>query len=176
VTSPAAVAALSHVAIVGGAAQEWHAMSASRWSQQLTDLGKAADHLGIAWLTVRPYRSHADAVTLSRKISVGRCEVVVDGRADGKARLVTALAGLRAQRQPFTDSAIAAALNHPAPTDPDLIIVLGPSTRLPTSVVWELAYSELVFSDVAWPDFDGHHLELAASDFATRHRRFGGID
>jgi undecaprenyl diphosphate synthase len=43
-------------------------------------------------------------------------------------------------------------------------------------MVWELAYSELVFIDIAWSDLNASHLELAIDDFNRRHRRFGGLD
>jgi undecaprenyl diphosphate synthase len=43
-------------------------------------------------------------------------------------------------------------------------------------MVWELAYSELVFIDLSWWEFDASHLELAIDDFNRRHRRFGGLD
>jgi undecaprenyl diphosphate synthase len=42
--------------------------------------------------------------------------------------------------------------------------------------VWELAYSELVFLDVAWTDVNAEHVEMAIDDFLRRDRRFGGID
>jgi undecaprenyl diphosphate synthase len=43
-------------------------------------------------------------------------------------------------------------------------------------MVWELAYSELVFIDLEWQRFESSHLELAIDDFNRRHRRFGGLD
>jgi len=40
-------------------------------------------------------------------------------------------------------------------------------------LLWQLAYAELVFSDVLWPDFDAAHLDAAIADFAARERRYG---
>jgi len=64
----------------------------------------------------------------------------------------------------------------PASTEPDLVVVLGPSDRLPSSLVWELAYSELVYLDVAWADLAPDHLVAAIDAYRHRHRRFGGLD
>ena len=68
------------------------------------------------------------------------------------------------------------ALLAPANQEADLVVVLGPPDRLPESMVWELAYSELVFIDIDWSMFTSSHLELAIDDFNRRHRRFGGLD
>ena len=57
-----------------------------------------------------------------------------------------------------------------------VIVVLGESTRLPPSLVWELAYGELVFHPMAWHELSPDHLVEAIADFARRQRRFGGLD
>jgi undecaprenyl diphosphate synthase len=41
--------------------------------------------------------------------------------------------------------------------------------------LWELAYSELLFSDVLWPDFRRGHLFAAVVEYQQRHRRYGGV-
>jgi undecaprenyl diphosphate synthase len=64
----------------------------------------------------------------------------------------------------------------PAAQDADLVLVLGPPDRMPESMVWELAYCEIVFIDLDWSAFTANHLELAIDDFNRRHRRFGGLD
>jgi undecaprenyl diphosphate synthase len=71
---------------------------------------------------------------------------------------------------------VAAALYEPADSEPDLVVVLGRSTHLPPSLVWELAYAELVFIPVEWRELGGRHLLSAMDDFAGRRRRFGGLD
>ena len=58
----------------------------------------------------------------------------------------------------------------------DLIVVLGEPTRLPPSLVWELAYGELVFRPMEWNELTKDHLVEAIADFAQRERRFGGLD
>jgi undecaprenyl diphosphate synthase len=75
-----------------------------------------------------------------------------------------------------TEQRLSSALSAPAPTEPDLVIVLGNATEIPGSLVWELAYAEMVFLDTPWNALDAEHLEMAIDDFARRDRRFGGID
>ncbi len=58
--------------------------------------------------------------------------------------------------------------------DPDLIIRTGGERRLSNFLLWQAAYSELVFSDQLWPDFTRAHLEAALAEFNARRRRFGG--
>ena len=56
---------------------------------------------------------------------------------------------------------------------PDLFIRTGGEHRISNFLLWQLAYSELYFTDVLWPDFDKEALEEAFSAFASRQRRFG---
>lgn len=59
--------------------------------------------------------------------------------------------------------------------DPDLFIRTGGERRLSNYLLWNLAYTELYFSDVLWPDFSEADLDAALEDFARRERRFGGL-
>ena len=56
---------------------------------------------------------------------------------------------------------------------PDLLIRTGGELRISNFLLWQLAYSELHFSDVLWPDFDAAALDAALADYAGRQRRFG---
>ena len=58
--------------------------------------------------------------------------------------------------------------------DPDLIIRTGGERRLSNFLLWQSAYSELVFSDELWPDFTRAALERALAEYGARRRRFGG--
>jgi undecaprenyl diphosphate synthase len=58
--------------------------------------------------------------------------------------------------------------------DPDLIIRTSGEQRLSNYLLWQGAYSELVFRDELWPDFSRQALEASLEEFAARQRRFGG--
>jgi undecaprenyl diphosphate synthase len=60
--------------------------------------------------------------------------------------------------------------------DPDLLIRTGGEQRLSNFLLWQMAYTELYFCDVFWPDFDRTHLLAALADYQHRRRRFGGVE
>jgi undecaprenyl diphosphate synthase len=64
-------------------------------------------------------------------------------------------------------------LYAPEMNDPDILIRTSGERRLSNFLLWQCAYSELVFSDVLWPDFDRDELAAALDEFAARERRFG---
>jgi len=66
-------------------------------------------------------------------------------------------------------------LDAPDVPDPDLIIRTSGEQRLSNFLMWQAAYSELVFVPVHWPEFDKAALEGAIAEFAKRERRFGGL-
>jgi len=159
---------LRHVIVVGGTLPEWQALPDDQWRIRLSELGKVTDHVGASWLTIRPFESGTGAspsplsssasAALGRTAQVGGCLVVADPVADGRARLAAAVAGLQASGTPITEATIDGALNSPALADPDLVVVIGPPHRMPPSLVWELAYSELVFVETSWQHFGPGHL------------------
>ncbi len=65
------------------------------------------------------------------------------------------------------------ALSH-AP-EPDLFIRTGGEYRISNFLLWQMAYTELYFTDTYWPDFDANALDAAITAFAARERRFGRI-
>jgi undecaprenyl diphosphate synthase len=67
-----------------------------------------------------------------------------------------------------------ACLYAPEMHDPDLIIRTSGERRLSNYLLWQSAYSELVFRDELWPDFSREALEESLAEFAERRRRFGG--
>jgi undecaprenyl diphosphate synthase len=64
-------------------------------------------------------------------------------------------------------------LYAPEMNDPELLIRTSGEHRLSNYLLWQTAYSEFVFSDVLWPDFDYDELAAALEDYASRERRFG---
>ncbi len=58
---------------------------------------------------------------------------------------------------------------------PDLFIRTGGELRISNFLLWQLAYTELFFTDTLWPDFDEAALDQAIAGFAARERRFGGL-
>jgi undecaprenyl diphosphate synthase len=67
-----------------------------------------------------------------------------------------------------------ALLYAPEMHDPDLIIRTSGEQRLSNYLMWQSAYSELVFRDELWPDFDRAAFEACLAEFSARRRRFGG--
>ena len=59
--------------------------------------------------------------------------------------------------------------------DPDLFIRTGGEVRISNFLLWQVAYSELYFTDCLWPDFDAAGLDRALATYARRDRRFGGV-
>ncbi len=57
--------------------------------------------------------------------------------------------------------------------DPDLLIRTSNEFRISNFLLWQLAYTELYFTDTLWPDFDEHALDRALTSFEQRERRFG---
>ena len=74
------------------------------------------------------------------------------------------------------EKAIRARLYHPEFPDPDLVIRPSGEHRISNYLLWEIAYSELVFDDVLWPDFRREHLFAAIEEYQGRQRRYGGGD
>ncbi len=169
---------LRHVVIVGGSLHDWNTLGETGWRDRIVELGKAAEHAGAEWLTMRPLDrvNPPHGGTPASITRVGRCTGVVDPQTDGRQRLVAAVNVLRRDGLAITEANLAQVVNAPAPCDPDLAIIVGPDTDLPSTLVWELAYCELVYVDVAWLDLHGSDVERAVAEFASRHRRFGGLD
>jgi undecaprenyl diphosphate synthase len=59
--------------------------------------------------------------------------------------------------------------------DPDLLIRPGGEMRISNYLLWQLAYTEMYFSDVLWPDFDEAEIDKAIAAYQSRNRRFGGV-
>ncbi|MET0324343.1 MAG: undecaprenyl diphosphate synthase family protein [Ilumatobacteraceae bacterium] len=172
---------LAHVMVVAGTRRDWAAIDEAGWRRLAGELGTVVADAGGAWLTIRAYESGEDVPAssgldgLHLTAADGRCVVLIDPVSDGRERFASAMRQLPAGSA-VDEKAVAGVLYAPADVEPDLVLVLGPSTRLPPSLVWELAYGELVFLPIALADLRGQHLVEAIEDFQGRRRRFGGLD
>ncbi|VAX12567.1 Undecaprenyl diphosphate synthase [hydrothermal vent metagenome] len=77
------------------------------------------------------------------------------------------------QAAEITDEMIGAELSMSDQPDPDLFIRTGGEQRISNFLIWQLAYTELYFTDTLWPVFDRNEFDKALSSFAGRQRRFG---
>jgi len=96
----------------------------------------------------------------------------------GRAELVDAVRSIaRAGIAPdkIDERTIRKHLYAPDMPDPELMIRTSGEYRISNFLLWELAYSELVFTDVLWPDFRRGDLYAAIDEFQRRDRRFGGL-
>ncbi|HEY3144408.1 MAG TPA: polyprenyl diphosphate synthase [Acidimicrobiales bacterium] len=96
----------------------------------------------------------------------------------GRAEIIDAVramvrAGIPADK--VSEKTLRAHLYDPEMPDPDVVVRTSGEFRISNFLLWELAYSELVFSDVLWPDFRREHLFEAIREFQRRDRRFGGV-
>jgi len=169
---------LRHVLIVGGDLDEWASLSGEQWLERVDDLGAFCSRLGVRWLTLRAYgpgtgTSHHHLERWEHRVH--SCDVIVDPSGDGRERFASAMERLD-RADEVNEATVAVTLYEPADSEPDLVVILGPSTQLPPSLVWELAYAELVFIDTTWDVMSADDLSLAVDDFANRRRRFGGLD
>ena len=96
----------------------------------------------------------------------------------GRAEIVDAVKAIVAARVPadkVDEKLIRRHLYEPAMPDPDIVIRTSGEFRISNFLLWELAYSELIFTEVLWPDFRREHLFEAVREYQRRERRFGGI-
>ena len=96
----------------------------------------------------------------------------------GRAEIVDAVRSLVATgiaADKITEKRLREHLYAPDMPDPEMMIRTSGEYRISNFLLWELAYSELVFMDVLWPDFRREHLFDAVREFQSRSRRFGGV-
>ena len=96
----------------------------------------------------------------------------------GRAEIVDAVQALvrdGVAPDKVSERAIRDRLYAPDMPDPELVVRTSGETRISNFLLWELAYSELVFTDVLWPDFRREHLFDAIREYQSRERRFGGV-
>jgi undecaprenyl diphosphate synthase len=77
--------------------------------------------------------------------------------------------------QELTEEDLANFLSTANMPDPDLLIRTGGEQRISNFLLWQLAYAELYFTDVLWPEFDNELLGMALDWYQTRQRRYGQV-
>jgi undecaprenyl diphosphate synthase len=91
----------------------------------------------------------------------------------GMRRLATAVQDGTLAPTDIDEARIAAVLDTNGMPDPDLLIRTSGEMRISNFLLWQLAYAELYFTEVLWPDFDERELQCALDVYARRQRRFG---
>ena len=95
----------------------------------------------------------------------------------GRWDIMQAVNRLRAEHggasEPWTETQLQAYLALGDLPEPDLFIRTGGEQRISNFLLWQLAYTELYFTDTLWPDFDGQALDQAIASYQQRERRFG---
>jgi undecaprenyl diphosphate synthase len=101
----------------------------------------------------------------------------------GRAELADAFTALAREMsrngglgKPVTEEAIARHLYTAGQDDPDLLIRSSGERRVSNFLLWQIAYTELYVTGVAWPDFRTKHLLEAILDYQGRERRYGGVE
>ena len=154
-----------------------------RRRDELHDLGVRVRFIGrrAGRVPGRLRRQIADAEDLTR--GNRRLTLTFAFNYGGRAELVDAaraiayeVAAGRLDPDKISDRTLARHLYAPDMPDPDLLVRTSGEFRISNYLLWELAYAELVFTDVLWPDFRREHLFEAIREFQRRERRFGAVD
>lgn len=116
--------------------------------------GMTADNKALTLVVALSYGSRQEIAMAARRLA----EEVQAGRLDPAA---------------IDEEAVTARLYTADIPDPDLVVRTSGEQRLSNFLLWQSAYSELVFVDTLWPDFTKRDLEAAIEEFHRRERRFG---
>jgi len=127
------------------------------WAEELTRANTT-----ITMFVAFNYGGRAEIIDAARRFTAKRVAQSAEGRPAGPL-------ALRSDEEEFR-----ACLYAPEMHDPDLIIRTSGERRLSNYLLWQSAYSELVFRDELWPDFTREALEQSLAEYSERRRRFGG--
>ena len=103
-----------------------------------------------------------------------KLDLVVAASYGGRWDIVNAFNKLNeSSKQNITENDLTSLLSTSKFKDPDLCIRTGNEQRISNFLLWQLAYTELYFPEILWPDFDDDEFEKALSEYSSRTRRFG---
>ncbi len=120
-----------------------------------------------AWNEAESATAHNSKLTLSVAFNYGgRWDIVQACKAAMQAGV---------QAQDLTEAKLSEFMAMNYAPDPDLFIRTGGELRISNFLLWQVAYTEFVFSDCLWPDFGEAQLDAAIEAFRERDRRFGGV-
>ena len=123
--------------------------------KRITDAEELTKHnSGINLVIAANYGGHWDIVQATKRLA----ELVEQGQL---------------QSSDIDESLLATQISLADLPEPDLFIRTGGEKRVSNFLLWQLAYTELFFTDTLWPDFDKSTFTEALESFATRQRRFG---
>lgn len=135
------------------------------------DLSRLSDRLQAGMRDAEKLTAGNDGLSLQIAVGYG-------GRWDiltACQRLATDVEAGRMSASEIDESTLSRALSLGDCPDPDLMIRTGGEKRISNFLLWHLAYAEMHFSDVLWPDFDAAVLAEALEFYASRNRRFGRV-
>ena len=108
-----------------------------------------------------------------------RCTLTMAFNYGGRAEIIDAVRSIVAEgvkADKIDERLIAKHLYYPDMPDPDLVVRTSGEYRISNYLLWQIAYSELVFPEVLWPDFRRSHLYDAVLEYQNRERRYGGLE
>jgi len=107
------------------------------------------------------------------------CTLTMAFNYGGRAEIIDAVKAMVAEGikpDKIDERALRKHLYWPEMPDPDLVVRTSGEHRVSNYLLWEIAYSELIFPDVLWPDFRRTDLYEAVLEFQRRERRYGGLE
>ena len=121
---------------------------------------------------LRELIAHTDAIADSLP---GCCQANLCLNYGGRDEILRAARKLAASGGEWTEENLCAQLDTAGMPDPDIMIRPGGEYRISNFLLWQLAYTEFVFTDKLWPDFTERDIDAAIEAFRRRDRRFGGV-
>ena len=113
------------------------------------------------------------AIEQGEKLTAGNTGLTLTIAANYGGRWDLLQAANKIRNHPIDESSLAAHLAMSYAPEPDLFIRTGGEQRISNFLLWQLAYTELYFTETLWPDFDDAALDLAIASYRARERRFG---